>query len=92
VWHNDDGVEIPAITAFEGARRLRELVDDLRVEVVRELTIEGGLVAQFELTGTVKVSGANLRARNCVFLFEQDGVLQRIEEYVDSTFGAQLGV
>ena len=92
VWHNDDGGEIPAIAAFEGARRLRELVDDLRVEVVRELPIEGGLVAQLELTGTVKASGAELRARNCMFLFEHDGKVQRIEEYVDPTFGAQIGV
>ena len=56
------------------------------------LAIEGRLVAQLELTGTVKVSGAGLRARNCVFLFEQAGVLQRIEAYLDPTFGAQLGV
>jgi hypothetical protein len=33
-----------------------------------------------------------LRARNCVFLYERSGQLQRIEEYLDPTFGSQLGV
>jgi ketosteroid isomerase-like protein len=92
VWHNDDGVEVPASTAFDGARSLKTLVDHLRVEIVREFPIQGGVVAQLELTGTVKQSGAPLRARNCMFLYERSGQVQRVEEYLDPTFGSQLGV
>jgi ketosteroid isomerase-like protein len=61
-------------------------------EIVREFPIEGGVVAQLELTGTVKRSGAPLRARNCVFLYERSGQVLRVEEYLDPTFGSQLGV
>jgi hypothetical protein len=89
VWHNDDGVDVPCAQAFAGAGALHALVEGLRV--VRESPIEGGVVVQVELHGMVRSTGAALRARNCMFLFEDGGVLQRVEEYMDPTFGAQLG-
>jgi ketosteroid isomerase-like protein len=92
VWHNNDGVDVPCAQAFGGAGSLHGLVDGLYVEVVRELRIDGGVAVQVELRGTVRSTGAALRARNCMFLFEDGGVLQRIEEYLDPTFTIQLGL
>ena len=79
VWHNDDGVEVPASTAFEGPRSLEALVDHLRVEVVHEFPIEGGVVAQLELTGTVKRSGAPFAAELRVLVW-RSGQVQRVED------------
>ena len=92
VWHNDDGVELPAADAFGGLPRLHELVDGLRVEVIRSHATEDGLVARIELRGGVRSTRTKLLARNCVFLTVENGRLVRIDEYVDPTFSTQLGL
>ena len=92
VWHNNDGIDMPARDAFAGGAGLRALVEDLRVAVVQEDAIPGGAVARVEIRGTVRSSGGELCARNCIFVtVADDGRLQRIDEYVDPTFLTQLG-
>lgn len=92
VWHNDDGVDMPAAEAFARVPHLHALVEGLRVEVISHDATRDGLVARIELRGTVRATGASLRARHCVFLAVEDGRLARLDEYIDPTFSTQLGL
>lgn len=92
VWHNDDGIEMPASDAFAGLSHLHQLVEGLRIDVLRHDATGDGLVARIEFRGTVRSTGTNLRARNCFFLTASDGRICRIDEYVDPTFRTQLGL
>jgi ketosteroid isomerase-like protein len=91
VWHNYDGRDVPAAQAFTGVAQLHALVDGLRVDIVQDETISGGAVARLEIRGTVRGSGRPLLARNCIFVTITEGRVRRIDEYVDPTFGSQLG-
>jgi ketosteroid isomerase-like protein len=90
VWHNHDDLEVDAIDNLKGIGMLQEMVDGVRVDVVRRAEIPGGEFAQVVMRGTVKATGRQLAGRNCLFVFETDGKITRIDEYVDPTFVQQL--
>ena len=92
VWHNSDDVATPAATAFQQVRGLHALVDDLSVEVTRREPTSDGAVVQYVIRGVVRSSGSALAARNCIFVRFEDDRIARIDEYVDPSFEAQLGV
>ena|SRR5437870_3552510 len=92
VWHNSDDVATPAATAFQQVRGLHALVDDVRVEVTRREPTSDGAVVQYVIRGVVRSSGSKLAARNCIFVRVEDGRIARIDEYVDPSFEAQLGL
>ena len=66
------------------------MVDGLHIEVLREAEVPGGAFEQVVMRGTVKASGRQLAGQNCIIVFETDGKITRVEEYVDPTFGQQL--
>jgi len=90
VWHNHDDSEIDAIDNIKGIDFLQQMVDGLRIDVVRTAQIPGGWFEQVVMRGTVKASGRPLAGQNCIVVLETDGKITRIEEYVDPTFGQQL--
>lgn len=90
IWHNFDGIDVPAADALALASMLPSMVDDLRLDVTSVLELEGGFTAQVELTGTVRASGNALLVRNCFFVWLDGDRVRWIQEYVDPTFGAQL--
>jgi hypothetical protein len=92
LWHNDGTGELPAKDGFAGAQGLHGLVEGLTVEVLLAEALPTGAVLRFEVRGTVKASGAALCARNCMFATVVGGQLTRIDEYLDPTFVAQLGL
>ena len=92
LWHNDGNGEVPARQGFAGARAIHELVDGLEVDVLLAEEIPGGAVMRFEVRGTVKRTGNALCARNCMFATVVDGRITRVDEYVDPSFGPQLGL
>ena len=92
LWHNDGTGDLPAKDGFAGARGLHQLVDGLAVEVLLAEALPTGAVLRFEVRGTVKARGTDLCARNCMFATIVDGRLTRIDEYMDPTFVAQLGL
>ena len=92
LWHNDGIGEVPAKQGFAGARVVHELVEGLNVHLVLAEPVPGGAVMRFEVRGTVKSTGAELRACNCMFATVVGGRITRIDEYIDPTFGTQLAV
>jgi ketosteroid isomerase-like protein len=90
-WHNDDKVEIDAVENLTRLPGLHQLVDGVDVEVVQVEPLESGWLQRFVLRGTVRSTGNALAAHNCVVVHLADGLITRIDEYVDPTFGTQLG-
>ena len=93
LWHNDDKVDMDAAEGIARVKGLHELVDGVRVEVVQVEGLSSGWFQRIVLHGTVRSSGHALAAHNCALIsIADDGRITRIDEYVDPTFLAQLGV
>lgn len=92
LWHNDGNGEAPARDGFAGASVLHQMIDGLRVDVLMAEPLPDGAVMRFEVRGTVRSTGAELCARNCMFATVVDGRITRIDEYMDPTFVSQLGL
>jgi ketosteroid isomerase-like protein len=91
VWHNHDRKDVDARENMAAIAMLGQLVDGLENEHVRLATIDGGFMLQYVTRGTVRSSGKPFEMQNClVVLTTADGLIARIEEYVDPTVGAQL--
>ncbi len=90
-WHNDDKVEVDAVENMKRVPGLHQLVDDVDVDVLQRERLEHGWLQRFVLRGTVRSTGKPLAAHNCVVVQVVDGRITRIDEYVDPTFGTQLG-
>ena len=90
-WHNDDKVEMDAAANMKRLLGLHQLVDGIAVDVLQTESLESGFLQRFVLRGTVRSNGNELAAHNCVVVHVADGLITRIDEYVDPTFGAQLG-
>jgi len=91
VWHNHDRKEVDARENMAAIAMLGQLVDELDNEHVRLAAIDGGFVLQFVTTGTVRASGKPFEMQNClVVTTNDDGLVTRIDEYVDPTVGGQL--
>jgi ketosteroid isomerase-like protein len=93
LWHNDDKVEMDAAEGIARVAGLHMLVDGVRVEVVQVVPLPNGWFQRIVLRGRVRASGSELAAHNCaVVTLSDDGRISRIDEYVDPTFLAQLGL
>jgi hypothetical protein len=88
-WHNFDELEV---TPEQGARTmawLRRAVPDLAWTDVATLPTPAGFVMQTILTGTAP--GGRLRLHSCmVVTLDDDGLIKRIEEYLDTAQSAVL--
>lgn len=92
-WHNTDNAEMSAHESLEGLAGLTAFVDDLHVEVVDRGGRPGGGFMRFVIVGTVRTSGVQVAAHNCVFVrFDAQGLVTRMDEYIDPKFSAQLAV
>jgi hypothetical protein len=92
LWHNDDKGEVPAAVGVGGVGGLHALLSDIRVEVVQHEALKSGFLHRFAIHGVVRSSGAPLLVHNCVVVSKDGDKIGRIDEYVDPTFRAQLGV
>jgi ketosteroid isomerase-like protein len=91
VWHNYDRKEIDARENMGAIAVLSQLVDGMTNEHVRLAAIDGGFMLQFVTRGTVRSSGNPFEMQNCLIVTtNDDGLIERIDEYVDPTVGAQL--
>jgi hypothetical protein len=90
VWHNSDRKEVDARENMSSVAILSQLVDGLKSEQVRYEVIDGGFLLQFVVHGTVKSNGNTFEMQNCLVVTTDDGLISRIDEYVDPTVGAQF--
>jgi ketosteroid isomerase-like protein len=91
VWHNHDRKEVDARENMAAIGMLVQLVDNLKNERVLLSPTDTGFVLQFVVRGTVRSSGNDFEMQNCIVVTTtDDGLISRIDEYVDPTVGAQL--
>ena len=91
VWHNHDRKEVDARENMAAIGMLGQLVDNLKNERVLLSPTDTGFVLQFVVRGAVRSSGNDFEMQNCVVATPtDDGLISRIDEYVDPTVGAQL--
>ena len=91
VWHNHDRKEVDARENMAAIGMLGQLVENLKNERVLLSPTDGGFVLQFVVRGSVRSSGNDFEMHNCVVVTTtDDGMISRIDEYVDPTVGAQL--
>jgi len=91
VWHNHDRKEVDARENMAAIAMLGQIVDGLSNEHVLLAPIDTGFVLQFVTRGTVRSNGNPFEMQNClVVTTTDDGLISRIDEYVDPTVGAQL--
>lgn len=91
IWHNHDRKEVDARENMAAIATLAQLVDELENEHVLLAPIDGGFVLQYVTRGTVRANGNPFEMQNClVVTTDDDGLIRRIDEYVDPTVGAQL--
>jgi ketosteroid isomerase-like protein len=91
VWHNHDRKEADARENMAAIAMLAQLVDELENEHVLLAPIENGFVLQYVTTGKVRSNGNPFEMQNCIVVTTtDDGLIRRIDEYVDPTVGGQL--
>jgi ketosteroid isomerase-like protein len=91
IWHNHDRQDVDAIDNMVMVNSLSQIVDDLATESRLFTPIDGGFLLQYVTRGTVRSNGNPFEMHNCLIVHTNaDGLMIRIEEYVDPTVGAQL--
>ena len=91
IWHNHDRQDVDAIDNMAAVDMLSQIVDDLATESRLCTPIDGGFLYQYVTTGKVRSTGNPFEMQNCLIVHTNaDGLITRIDEYVDPTVGAQL--
>ena len=91
IWHNHDRKDVDAIDNMAAVNMLSQIVDDLATETRLRTPIDGGFLYQYVTRGKVRANGNPFEMQNCLIVHTNaDGLITRIDEYVDPTVGAQL--
>jgi uncharacterized protein len=83
IWHNDDDREVPLDHVARILSWLSTHVRQLRYADVRRRVFAGGYLQQHTLTG-IAPSGDDLHVPACLVVQVANGLITRIEEYLDS--------
>ena len=89
LWHNTDEVEGPATEGRQNLAILRNAVPDFHAAETRLHVWDDGCALQYAFVGTLP-SGAALGIPGCIIITVRDGLIQRVQEYVDSAHAAAL--
>jgi len=89
IWTNFDGRDVDAATASRTVRWLMTKVSGLRYEIVRREATDGGFVQQHVLHGHAP-DGTALAMPACIWVTVEDGLVTRMEEYLDPAGVAAL--
>jgi ketosteroid isomerase-like protein len=90
VWHNHDRNEVDAVENMAAIDMLAQIVTGAKIETLLLAPTPDGFVEQFVLRGTVVATGKPFEMHNCIVVTVADGMITRVDEYVDPTVGAQL--
>jgi ketosteroid isomerase-like protein len=88
-WHNSDKLEVPAV-GFGGGAILQQLVEGLHADIIQHETFASGEMIRIAIRGTIRATGRQLDAHNCIVLTTGDAGITRIDDYIDPTFGEQF--
>jgi ketosteroid isomerase-like protein len=89
IWHNTDNLEQDPATVVKTLRWLRRRVDDLRYDELRIQPTPNGYVEQHVLRGTAS-DGSAFEVPACLVVTVADGLVTRLDEYIDSAGVAHL--
>ena len=88
-WHNFDELEVDIEQSLRAGAWLRRKVPDLVWNDIAVLPTSRGFVSQSILTGTAP--GGPLRLHSClVVTVDEDGLVSRVDEYLDTAQTAPL--
>ena len=91
IWHNHDRKDVDAIENMAAVDMLSQIVDDIATESRLCTPIDGGFLYQYVTRGKVRANGNPFEMQNCLIVHTNaDGLITRIDEYVDPTVGGQL--
>jgi len=88
IWHNDASGE-QGVEDNLKVRGLHAVVSGLRYDIGRRFPIDGGVVQQHVLRGTLP-DGSAVAMPAAMFLYVDAGRVRRIEEYLDSAQAAPI--
>ena len=90
IWHNFDQIEQTVDENVATLKWFIRAMPERRYEEVTRHPIDGGLVQRHVVRGTA-ANGAEVELPACLFVqVDQDGLITRIDEYVDSAQAAVL--
>jgi ketosteroid isomerase-like protein len=89
IWHNNDNLEQDPATVVKVLGWLRKRVDGLRYEELRVQPTPSGYVEQHVLRGTMR-DGSTLEVPACLVVTVVDGLITRLDEYLDTAAVANL--
>jgi ketosteroid isomerase-like protein len=81
IWHNYDDLAVGLDEVIPLLAMLKERVPDVRYDDVRRHPIESGYVQQHVVRGSAPSGPLDMPA--CLVVHVQDGLIARIEEYLD---------
>ena len=89
IWHNSDGIEQTIDQNMKVLDWFIRTLPDRNYRVVRREPLPDGFLQQHVLEATLP-DGAKWAMDACVVVRLEDGVITRLDEYLDSAKGAQL--
>ena len=89
IWHNFDQVEQTRDQNLRTLAWMTKNVKDVRYEEIQRHAFEGGFVQQHVLRGTGP-SGMPIEMPACIICRVEDGLITRLDEYLDSAQTAPL--
>jgi ketosteroid isomerase-like protein len=89
IWHNDASGEQGVEDNLKVLRGLHAVVSGLHYDIARRMPMDGGVVQQHVLRGTLP-DGSQVAMPAAMFLYVEGGRVKRIEEYLDSGQAAPI--
>jgi ketosteroid isomerase-like protein len=89
IWHNFDGVEQTVDQNMRSLRWFARTLRDRRYRILRRAAIKDGFVQQHVLEATLP-DGTAWAMPACVVATVRDGLIVRLDEYLDSAHAAVL--
>jgi ketosteroid isomerase-like protein len=89
IWHNTDGVEQTIDDNIKVLNWFVATLPDRKYTVLRREALSDGFVQQHILSATLP-DGTPWKMDACVIVRMKDGLIERLDEYIDSAAGAKL--
>lgn len=89
IWHNNDGLEQTVDQNIKVLNWFMRKLPNRKYRIVRREALSDGFLQQHVLEATLP-DGRPFKLSACCVIRMQDGVITRLDEYIDSAEAAQL--